>query len=62
MEYIFSFDLLAHISDMRNILMEHITFENKKPNYWLGVNSSDDFMKLPYHLSWIESGKLWPFS
>ena len=62
MEYIFSFDLLAHISDMRNILMEDITFENKKPNYWPGVNGGDDSMKLPYHLSWIESGKLWPFS
>lgn len=61
MEYISSFDLPSHISDMSNISIEDITVWNEKPNDWRGVSDNDDVVKPPYHLSWIESGKLWPF-
>lgn len=62
MEYILSFDLLSHISDMSNILIEDITIYNEKLNDWHGVSGNYDVVKPPHHLSWTESGKLWPFS
>ena len=43
MEYIFSFDLLSHIS-MSDILIEDITVWNEKPNDWHGVSGKHDFV------------------
>lgn len=44
MEYVFSFDLFSHISNMSRILTENITFFNEKPNDCPGINGNYDFM------------------
>ena len=42
MEYVFSCDLLSHIFNVGNILIESLTFRDEKPSEWPGVSGNCD--------------------